>query len=115
MRIHHLALLTAHVARLERFYAGVLGLGVRERRANGSVWLESGDAIVMLERAEPGEPAPPRGGMDLVAFAIAPHELAVLEARLVTNGVHVEARTPFTIYFRDPDGRRVGVSHYPQG
>jgi hypothetical protein len=27
--------------------------------------------------------------------------------------VVVEHETDFTLYFRDPDGRRVAVSHYP--
>ena len=59
----------------------------------------------MLEPAGPGEPAVPRGTMDLVAFAVDDKE--TLRAR-----VDVEAETAHTLYFRDPDGRRVALSDY---
>ena len=36
------------------------------------------------------------------------------EARLASSGIAIEARTEFTLYFRDPDGRRIGLSHYPE-
>ena len=32
---------------------------------------------------------------------------------LARAGVAVEAATEFTLYVRDPDGRRVGLSSYP--
>lgn len=106
MRIHHVALRTADLPRLERFYCGVLGLAVLRRDdARGSVWLEAGGAVLMLERAEPGEPAVPEGSKELVAFAVDDKE--PWRAR-----VAVEAETAHTLYFRDPDGRRVAVSSY---
>jgi catechol 2,3-dioxygenase-like lactoylglutathione lyase family enzyme len=106
MRIHHIALRTRDVARLEAFYAGTLGLLVLKRE--GNVWLGAGDAIVMLEARGPGEPDVPVGSFELVAFAISPGERAEFARRLP-----IEAETPFTLYVRDPDGRRVGLSHYP--
>ena len=33
--------------------------------------------------------------------------------RLREAGVAIEDRTAFTLYVRDPDGRRVGLSSYP--
>lgn len=107
MRIHHVALRTTDVARLERFYVGVLGL-TRARRddTRGAVWLEAGGAVIMLEPAGRGEPGVPEGTMDLVAFAVDDKE--AWRAR-----VAVEAETRHTLYFRDPDGRRVAVSDYP--
>jgi catechol 2,3-dioxygenase-like lactoylglutathione lyase family enzyme len=115
VRIHHVALRTPDVARLERFYAGALGLSVvRRDDARGSVWLalgpaaDPGGAVLMLERAEPGEPAVPAGSHELVAFAV--DDLAPWRSR-----VAVEAETAHTLYFRDPDGRRVGLSTYPLG
>jgi glyoxylase I family protein len=111
LRIHHVALRTQDAARAERFYASVLGLEVRRRDADrGSVWLRAGDAVVMIERAEAGEPLPPAGSMDLVAFAVDDRE--AWRARLAAAGVAIEAETANTLYFRDPDGRRVGVSVY---
>jgi catechol 2,3-dioxygenase-like lactoylglutathione lyase family enzyme len=107
MRIHHVALRTADLARLERFYAGALGLRVvRRDDARGTVWLDAAGAVLMLERAAPGEPSIPAGTKDLIAFEVDDKE--AWRAR-----VTVEAETAHTLYFRDPDGRRVAVSTYP--
>lgn len=117
MRIHHLALRTRDVAGLARFYEDVLGLEVVKRSpaAGGSVWLDAGGAIVMVEEATATEPAINRATMELTsAFTIAASERAAVEDRLTKAGVAVEARTAYTLYFRDPDGRRLGVSAYPE-
>ena len=106
MRIHHVALRTPDVARLERFYAGVLGLPVvRRDEARGSVWLDAGGVTIMIEAAAAGEPQVPAGSMELVAFAVDDRE--AWRARVAP-----EAETAHTLYFRDPDGRRVAVSDY---
>ena len=44
----------------------------------------------------------------MLALAVA--DLGVWEERLRAAGVAVEDRTAYTLYFRDPDGHRVGVS-----
>jgi catechol 2,3-dioxygenase-like lactoylglutathione lyase family enzyme len=113
MRVHHLAFRTRDLPRLEAFYTGVLGFRVRSRQHDYSVWLDAGGAMLMLERAEPGEPDIPRGSSELVAFAVEKGELARHLAKLAAAGVGIEAETAFTIYFRDPDGRRVALSHHP--
>ncbi len=113
MRIHHLALRTVDLARLRGFYVGVLGLcpsAAADERAT-RVWLQAGDAVLMLERADDGEPPIARGTMELVAFAVDDRE--AWRARLEHAGVRIEAETAHTLYFRDPDGRRVAVSDYP--
>lgn len=112
MRIHHIALRTLDTPRLERFYAELLGLRVT-RRSERSVWLDAGGAVVMLERADPGEPAIPKGTRELVAFAVTAAEREALGARLAQAGVPSDGQTEHTIYLRDPDGRRVGLSSYP--
>jgi catechol 2,3-dioxygenase-like lactoylglutathione lyase family enzyme len=109
VRIHHVALRTRDLPRLERFYRDVLGFRVMRRDdARGSVWLDADGAVLMLERAGPGEPAVPAGTLELLAFAVDDKE--PWRAR-----VAVEAETAHTLYFRDPDGRRLGVSTYPTG
>ncbi len=114
MRVHHLALRTKDLPRLEHFYVGGLGLAVIRRQEDGrGVWLDAGGTIVMLERRDEDEPAPPAGSKELVAFAVAPETRASCTERLTRAGVAVEASTEFTLYVRDPDGRRVGLSSYP--
>jgi catechol 2,3-dioxygenase-like lactoylglutathione lyase family enzyme len=108
VRIHHVALRTRDLPRLEQFYAGVLGLRVvRRDDERGSVWLalDAGGAVLMLERAGADEPEVPAGTRDLVAFAVDDKEAW-------RRRVAVEAETEHTLYFRDPDGRRVAVSSY---
>lgn len=103
-----MAMRTADVPRLERFYVEVLGLAVMRRDdARGSVWLDADGTVVMIERAEAGEAGIPAGTRELVAFAVPDKE--ALRARLPP----LEAETQHTLYFRDPDGRRVAVSDYP--
>ena len=113
MRIHHVALRTLDLPRLEAFYAGVLGLEITGRTGETSVWLRAGDAIVMLERAAAGEPGVPAGTMEMVAFAITKDQRVECTRRLRAAGIALESETTYTLYVRDPDGRRVGLSHYP--
>lgn len=112
MRVHHVAFRTHDLARLERFYVDVLHFKVRARAGQRSVWLDSGDALLMLERADGGEPTIPAGSMELVAFSIRAEERIPLGDRLAHHGVAVEHSTEYTLYFRDPDGRRIGLSHF---
>jgi hypothetical protein len=86
----------------------------------------AGGGFLALERAVPGtgapasrepsaEPyhaAPP--GWYVVALAIARDERPAWEARLVERGVAVERRTPHSIFFRDPEGNRLALTHWPE-
>ncbi len=113
MRIHHLAFRTHDLPRLERFYVSVLGLAVKRRDERRSVWLAIGDAVLMLEQAGENEASPPAGSMELVALAVTAVDRDHAVKDLHAQGVSIEARTAHTIYFRDPDGRRVGLSDHP--
>ncbi len=127
---HHVAIQCADLESCERFYREVLGLSLLRRwpRPGGgdrSVWLSVGEGFLALERAEgsgpraaaapAGEPPwrDPAPGLRLVALRIAAGERQAWEARLAAQGVAVAHRTPFTLYLRDPEGNRVGLSHWP--
>jgi catechol 2,3-dioxygenase-like lactoylglutathione lyase family enzyme len=108
------ALRVADLERATRFYSELLGLPVRARHADDrgeprSVWLAAGDAILMLERTLAGV-GPETGSGHLLALAV--EDLAEWEAKLGAASVPIEGRTRFTLYFRDPDGHRVGLSTY---
>ncbi|HET9597846.1 MAG TPA: VOC family protein [Anaeromyxobacteraceae bacterium] len=121
--IHHVAVQCADLARCERFYREVLGLSVlrrwpREEGGDRSIWLSVGDgSFVALERsAEPPGEAPWRdgkAGLHLLALRIPAADRARWEARLAEHGVPVVHRTRWTLYLRDPEGNRIGLSHHP--
>lgn len=111
MRLHHLAFRTDDVVRLTAFYEDVLGFRVTAREADRA-WIASGEVVLMLERRGEAEPAVPARSMELVAFAVSEPERHLWRERLAAAGISVEASTAYTLYFRDPDGRRIGVSSY---
>ena len=111
MRIHHVAVRVSDCARAERFYSGVLGLPLLRRREDGAaVWLQAGDAILMLERALRGAGAKDGSGHVL---ALEIDDLGRWEQTLVAAGVPIVDRSPHTLFVQDPDGHRVGLSTFP--
>ena len=67
----------------------------------------------MIERRNDVEPTVREDTRELVAFAVTPGSGGDLRERLGRWDVPVEASTEFTLYVRDPDGRRIGLSSYP--
>lgn len=113
--IHHLALRTRDVEQLVTFYREWFELQVARDRRPRSVWLALGaSAVLMIERAEPSEPSPDPSSLELLAFAISDAQRPLLRERL-RRAQLLEAETEYTLYFRDPDGRRVAASCYPLG
>jgi len=124
--VHHLAIQVRDLPACERFYRDALGLPLlrrwpREEGGDRAVWLDlGGGAFLALERAGPGAlpAAAPwrdgRPGLHLLALRIAPAERAGWERRLEAAGVAVEDRTGWTLYLRDPEGNRIGLSHHPE-
>ena len=123
--LHHLAIRVRDLAAVERFYTGLLGLAVVKRwpSAHGdgerSIWVDTGDgAFLAIERtpshvqlhAHDPDDAP---GLFLVALTIDAADRETWRERFARAGVAVYHETRFTIYVRDPEGNRVGLSHYP--
>lgn len=112
--IHHIALRVRDVEAVTTFYERVFGLRRVRETAGYSIWLGLGDAVLMLEQASGQEPTPDRASQELLAFRHPPHlSQAALEELLREEGCRIESRTQHTLYFRDPEGRRVAVSQYP--
>ncbi len=124
LSFHHLAIQCADLERCERFYREVLGLAVLQRwpleeGGDRSVWLSLGDgAFLALERAVEPPAAHAwrdgRAGLHLVSLRIGPAERRGWEERLESAGVPVVHRTRWTLFFHDPEGNRIGLSHHPQ-
>lgn len=120
--VHHVAIKVLDLARAERFYCGVLGLPVLRRwplidgTGERSIWLDlGGSAFLALERADfstdPKAEAAP--GMHVLALTIEPSMRDRWETELTAAGHPVYQQTDYTLYVRDPDGNRVGLSHWP--
>jgi catechol 2,3-dioxygenase-like lactoylglutathione lyase family enzyme len=120
--IHHVAVKVTDLARAEAFYAGVLGLPVLRRwprpegRGERSLWLDLGAgaflAVECADRVEP-EKAEEAPGIHLIALHIARSEREAWIAKLAQAGHPVYHQTDHTIYVRDPEGNRIGLSHWP--
>lgn len=116
MRVHHIAIQVRDLERARSFYVDVLGLP-EVRRQPQSVWLDAEGTLLMLEKCDDTEgPAPwrsPRAALHLLALAIGASEREAWRARLQAAGAPLEGETAFTLYTRDPDGTRIGLSSYP--
>jgi glyoxylase I family protein len=108
------ALRSADVERALAFYGGLLGPREIRRFAEGgalrALWLDAGGVVLMLERRLRGQ-GPEAGSGHVLAFGV--DDLAAWEGRLRAAGIPVEDRTEHTLYVRDPDGHRVGLSSFP--
>ena len=110
-RLHHLALRVSDCGPALAFYSGILGLTEVRRTEDGgtlrAVWLAAGDVVLMLEKSLRGT-GPPSGSGHVLAFEA--DDLESWERRLAAAGIPIDDRTPETLFIRDPDGHRVGLS-----
>ncbi len=124
--VHHVALKARDVRRTAAFYREVLGLEEIDRHHDDgkvrSIWLRCGGVIIMVERSEvwasgdggPTEPDPfDPPGLHLLALTIAADARPSWARRLAELGHPVTQETDFTMYIRDPEGNRVGLSTWP--
>ena len=109
--IHHIALRVSDCAASARFYEQAFLLReVRRVESEGelrAIWLRAGDTIIMLERSIRGA-GPAEGSGHVLIFPT--DDLAQAERRLSGLGITVADRTTKTLYVRDPDGHRAGLS-----
>jgi glyoxylase I family protein len=120
---HHLALQAADVERVAAFYREVLDLPELYRYLHDdgtlrSIWLgvtqgqsEARGGFLAIEAHLPG--AQGTVGLSMVAFRISRGQREEAVAHLKASGVPIEKETGWTLYFRDPEGNLVGLSHHP--
>ncbi len=113
LHLHHLALRAADLAATVAFYKEVLGLAEVRSELPRAVWLGlSAGAVLMVEARGQLEPAIPAGSRELVAFHVSELRKLAIRGLALSRGCF-DGETSHTVYLRDPDGRRVGVSTYP--
>jgi len=112
MQLHHLAMRSADVTALAAFYCEMFSMKVVRDALPRSRWLGlGGEAVLMIEAREAGEPAPAAASMELVAFRVDEAAKGVIRRTAVERGCY-DGETDCTVYLRDPEGRRVAVSTY---
>ena len=120
--VHHIALLVEDLPQAEHFYSTVLGLPV-ERRWPGeagedrSVWLQLDPrTLLMLERSAPStrRREGSAGGWHLIALEISPENRQAWKTHLQTQGVLPVEESSFSLYYEDPEGNKVALSHWPR-
>src|SRR6266849_11038239 len=113
--VHHLALRTADVSALADFYRHMFEFEVVRDERPRTLWLALGTgAVLMIEARTSGETACAPGSLDLIAFRVDGASGAAVAARARALGCY-DGETSFTVYLRDPDGRRIGASSYDFG
>ena len=112
-RLHHIAIRAADVDAALAFYRDCFGLAIVRDQRPRSVWLGLSDgAVLMIEGRSAGEPAVPAGSLELMAFRASSGEKAAIRAWAIRAGCF-DGETEHTVYLRDPEGRRLGVSTFP--
>lgn len=131
LKPHHIALKVHDLQRGEEFYTAVLGLRLitRHRDPDGklrSVWLDLQGVVLMLERCEGStgkEPAaekksggniPESRGWHLLALSIPAGARDSWKEKLARQGIPVVRESACSIYFLDPEGNNLALSHYPE-
>lgn len=120
--LHHLALKARDPARLAEFYVTTFQLRELKRHHDEvglrSVWLELGEAILMIERANTPGPTPiaelDPPGLHLLSLRIAADQHQPWRERLTALGVPITHGSAYTIYLLDPEGNRLGLSSWPE-
>lgn len=120
---HHVAIQVQDLDRCARFYTGVLGLmeQARHHRPDGTlraIWLTVPNAGFLALEACAGTPPEDSfrhddAGLHLLALTIPRGERAAVERELTEKGVEIVHRTRWTLYVRDPEGNRIGLTHHP--
>lgn len=123
--VHHIALHVSDVEKMSTFYREVVGLEeiTRHHRADGtlrSVWCRlslspAEPAFLALEENEHSSGrTEARTGYSLLALSIDRDEKDELLERLKHFQVPIEHTSRWTVYVRDPEGNKLGFSHYPK-
>jgi len=108
--LHHSALKTRNVKACALFYAQVLGLVEikRNHQKDGrlrSVWFDLNGVILMIEEG--------KTGWHLAALSMNKKDRKGWRTKLTAAGVKIDSETEHTLYFTDPEGNRLALSHYP--
>lgn len=124
--VHHVAIQVRDLPACERFYRDVLGLPflrrwpLAEGPGDRSVWLDLGQqsflALELVTALQPCEifPSDTQPGFFVLALRIGREERAAWRQRLAQMDVAIYRESSYTLYLKDPEGNRIGLSHFPE-
>lgn len=116
--LNHIAIKVKSMGPCLEFYHSILGLKIlkENRRTDNSIrsiWLGIGEIILMLEKEEMLYPQIGNTqGFAFIALTIKKEESSAWKKKLELSGIVLEKETEYTMYFRDPEGNQVGLSHF---
>ena len=117
MRVHHIAIQVADLAAMSAFYRDLLGLTETKAARDGVTWFTAGEIILMLEpvngaiRDEVFASSTP--GLHVVSFGIDVATRDAWKEKFATRPILLERETPYSLFIRDPEGNRIGLTHFP--
>ena len=120
--VHHLALLVNDLEASEKFYRDILGLEEEKRWFNDdgeslrSLWLRTGEnSRLMLERATTTQSRRDKkaSGWHLFALEIEASKRRAWRDYLSAHGIAISGESSFSLYFEDPEGNQIALSHWP--
>ena len=122
MRINHIAIVSKHPDQLAVRLFGCKVVCTSQEHPDASVWIELEDSIIlMIEKAQQNHNFnidsshsyfEKRPGFFLLSFDISHESQADWRKRLAKHDVSIEEESKYTIYFYDPDGNRIALSHF---
>jgi len=97
-----------------QFYIDLFGFQTLDRKYNDTgelraLWLRCGEIIFMFEK---GEPETESHGV--IAFSIQRKDRETWRKKLNHMSVPITRESQFSIYFPDPEGRALALSHSPE-
>ena len=120
--LSHAAVVVTDLERAERFYVDLLGLEVLARHQDAagrprSIWVRlEGEAFLAIERGAPeaARRVDAGAGHHCLALRVAARDRDAWRERLAQAAIEIERSSDYTLYFRDPDGTLVALSHWPE-
>jgi len=109
--VNHISYQVKDYAKTRDFYAGLLGMDVKQDNGRSQCYLAFGDTFLLPRNGRPrqdGTVATPR--VDHIAYTIEDWDKDKVEAELKRRGLEPRPDTPDSFHVRDPDGFDLQIS-----
>ncbi len=120
LTIHHIAFKSDNLESYCHFYENVFQIKAEKTLHDEtghvrSKWYRIGSVILMLERRDtaPNTSQLTPEHRNTFVFSIKKNEKEIWRTHLQAQNISLCSESPYTIYFLDPEGQRLGLSHYP--